>query len=242
MSVRLPRTAMVLAGGLGLRLRPLTDTTPKPLVPVAGKALLDWSLDALARAGVETAVVNVHYLPDQIIAHVQGRTRPAVLISDERHQLLDSGGGIAKALPLLGTDPFYIVNADTFWIDRDRSNLQALALGWDGAGMDMRLMLCDAASATGYEGKGDFSLDGEARLRRAEGDPDALIYAGAAIADPALFRAAGTRPHSLNLYFDRAIARGRLFGMRMEGDWLTVGTPDAVARAEAALVAARRAR
>ncbi|PSJ62407.1 nucleotidyltransferase family protein [Pseudaminobacter soli (ex Li et al. 2025)] len=231
----MPETAMVLAAGLGKRMRPITDTMPKPLVRVAGKTLLDWGLDSLAEAGVAKAVVNVHYFPEQIVAHLAGRQQPAVTISDEREGLLDSAGGIVKALPQLGADPFLIINADTFWIDRDQPNLERLALAWDASSMDILLMLADPPSATGHSGSTDFLLGPDGTLGRAAGDPTGLIYAGAAIIHPRVFAGAEAVPHSLNLYFDRAIAAGRLYGMKMEGRWITVGTPDAIAPAEAAV-------
>lgn len=237
---RRPDTAMVLAAGLGKRMRPITDTIPKPLVSIAGQTLLDRGLDALAAAGVTTAVVNVHHLADQIERHVAERTMPKVVISDERDLLLDSAGGIVRALPLLGPEPFYILNADTFWIDGDDSSLLRLALEWDAARMDILLMLADPADATGHSGSTDFLLDVEGRLSRSSGAPEGLIYAGAAIVDPRLFRDATAEPHSLNRYFDAAASAGRLFGMRMKGHWITVGTPDAIAPAEAAV--ARHAR
>ncbi|NRC53657.1 nucleotidyltransferase family protein [Mesorhizobium sediminum] len=226
---------MVLAAGLGKRMRPLTDTMPKPMISIAGKTLLDRGLDALAGAGVEKAVVNVHYLPQQIIDHVAQRSRPHIVVSDESGLLLDSAGGIVKALPELGTEPFYILNADTFWIDRDGRDLERLALAWDGARMDILLMLARPHDATGHSGSTDFLLDAEGRLARARGAPEGLIYAGAAIVHPRIFEGAVAEPHSLNIYFDRAIAAGRLFGMSMRGHWITVGTPDAVAAAEAAI-------
>jgi N-acetyl-alpha-D-muramate 1-phosphate uridylyltransferase len=233
--VRAPRTAMVLAAGLGKRMRPITDTIPKPLVEVAGRTLLDWGLDSLARASVATAVVNVHYLPDQIIGHLHGRTAPRIVISDERDMLLDSAGGIVKALPELGDEPFFILNADTFWIDAGQSNLERLALEWDSRRMDILLMLSDISKATGHSGGTDFVRASNGRLARAAGDPAGLIYAGAAIVPPQLFAKAPVEPHSLNRYFDAAIAKGRLYGMPLAGSWITVGTPDAIAPAEAAV-------
>lgn len=233
-----PGIAMVLAAGLGTRMRPITETMPKPLVRIAGKALLDWALDGLAAAGVGQAVVNVHHFPDQIAAHLRGRSRPEVTISDESGRLLDSAGGVVKALPLLGPSPFFILNADTFWIDRSQSNLAALALAWDAAAMDILIMLADLQSATGHSGKSDFLLGRDGRLARSGGAPEGLIYAGAAIVHPRIFAGAEAEPHSLNLYFDRAIAAGRLFGHRMDGRWITVGTPDAIASAEAAVAKA----
>ncbi|MBX9454253.1 MAG: nucleotidyltransferase family protein [Mesorhizobium sp.] len=226
---------MVLAAGLGKRMRPLTDTMPKPMISIAGKTLLDRGLDALAGAGVEKAVVNVHYLPQQIIDHVAQRSRPDIVVSDESGLLLDSAGGIVKALPELDAEPFFILNADTFWIDRDGSDLERLALAWDDARMDILLMLARPDDATGHSGSTDFLLDAEGRLARARGAPEGLIYAGAGIVHPRIFEGAAAEPHSLNVYFDRAIAAGRLLGAAMRGHWITVGTPDAVAAAEAAI-------
>lgn len=231
----LPRRAMVLAAGLGKRMRPLTDHTPKPLIEIAGKSLLDWGLDALGNAGVETAVVNTHYLGDQIVRHVATRQRPAITISDERDALLDSAGGIVRALPILGHDPFLILNADTFWIDGPEPELHRLGLAWNDARMDILVMLAHPDHATGHSGSTDFLMDGEHRLSRARGSTEGLIYAGVAILHPRIFEGAVAEPHSLNLYFDRAIAAGRLFGLPMNGHWITVGTPDAVAPAEAAV-------
>lgn len=239
MSARVPKTAMVLAAGLGKRMRPLTETRPKPLIEIAGKPLLDWGLDALGRAGVETAVVNIHYLGRQIAAHVAARKTPRILISDESARLLDSAGGIVKALPLLGSEPFFVLNADTFWIDRRKSNIERLALAWDGARMDILLMLCDPSSATGHSGGIDFTMMADGRLARAAGAAAGFIYAGAAILDPAIFAGARAEPHSLNLYFDRAIEAGRLHGLPLDGSWITVGTPEAIGPAEAAAKAVR---
>ena len=232
------RMAMVLAAGLGKRMRPITDTMPKPLVKIAGKALIDWGLDALAEAGVESAVVNVHYLPDQLVSHVSGRAKPAIEISDERDALLDSGGGIVRALPKLGSSPFFVLNADTFWIDGEDSSLRRLALAWNDTEMDILLMLARLDQATGHSGGTDFLLASDGRLARAKGDPQGLIYAGAAIVHPRIFADAPTGAHSLNVEFDRALAAGRLYGMVLDGDWITVGTPDAIAPAEAAVARA----
>lgn len=233
-----PSTAMVLAAGLGKRMRPITDTIPKPLVRVGGKPLIDWGLDALADAGVERAVVNVHYLADQVEHHLEGRENPVIVLSDERGILLESAGGIIKALPLIGAEPFFIVNADTFWIDDDQSNLRRLAEVWDAERMDILLMVTAPERATGYEGRGDFALDGAGRLTRlGPDDGSPFIYAGAAIVNPRIFDGAIVEPGSLNIYFNRAIATGRLYGMPMDGHWLTVGTPDAIGEAEAVIAA-----
>ncbi|TPI12309.1 nucleotidyltransferase family protein [Mesorhizobium sp. B4-1-3] len=230
-----PKTAMVLAAGLGKRMRPVTDTMPKPLVKIAGKTLLDWGLDSLEAAGISKAVVNVHYLPEQIVAHVAHRRAPRIVISDEREGLLESAGGIVKALPLLGSEPFYVINADTFWIDSGQPSLERLALAWDVARMDILLMLTDLDSATGHCVGTDFLVAPDGVLRRSKGDLAGLIYAGAAIIHPRIFKDAPTGSHSLNVYFDKAIAAGRLFGMKMHGRWITVGTPDAIPAAEAAV-------
>jgi len=226
---------MVLAAGLGKRMRPVTDTMPKPLVRIAGQTLLDRGLDSLAEAAVTRAVVNVHYLGDQIARHVEGRKSPAMTISDESDLLRDSAGGIVKALPLLGAAPFYILNADTFWLDAGEPNLRRLALAWDDAAMDILLMLAETKAATGHTGGTDFIRAEDGRLARSAGDPSGLIYAGAGIIHPRIFAGASAEPHSLNRYFDRAIAEGRLFGMVMDGHWITVGTPDAIPAAELAV-------
>jgi MurNAc alpha-1-phosphate uridylyltransferase len=237
-----PKTAMVLAAGLGKRMRPITDTMPKPLVKIADKTLLDYGLDSLAEADVSRAVVNVHYLPEQIIAHVMDRSEPKIIISDERDMLLDSAGGIVNALPEIGSEPFYIVNADTFWIDAGEPNLARLALAWDASKMDILLMLAELDQATGHSGGTDFLISDDGKLSRAAGDPAGLIYAGAAIVHPRIFEGAEATPHSLNAYFDRAIKAGRLHGMKMNGSWITVGTPQAIPEAEAAFLAATAGR
>lgn len=235
-----PRKAMVLAAGLGTRMRPITDRMPKPLVPVAGRALIDWGLDSLAAAGVEEAVVNVHHHADQMIAHLDGRKSPRIVISDERAQLLDSAGAIVKALPEIGKDPFFILNADTFWIEGPTPNLARLAAQWDPARMDILLMIAVTSQAVGYSGRGDFVMDKEGMLARVpERTVSPYVYAGVAIADPRLFEGETVRPVSLNRFFDRAIAEGRLYGMRMDGLWLTVGTPEAIGEAEQAIAEAR---
>jgi len=230
-----PKVAMVLAAGLGRRMRPITDTMPKPLVRIAGRTLLDRGLDRLAAAGVETAVVNVHHFPEQIAAHVASRTAPRVVISDESDRLLESAGAIVKALPLLGGEPFYVLNADTFWIDHGEQNLVRLARSWDGSRMDMLLMLAEPRFATGHGGGSDFLLAPGGALSRSGGAAEGLIYAGAGIVDPGVFRDAPTGPLSLNRYFDRAIADGRLFGLTMNGSWITVGSPEAIPLAEIAV-------
>jgi N-acetyl-alpha-D-muramate 1-phosphate uridylyltransferase len=234
----MPRTAMVLAAGLGLRMRPLTDTMPKPLVAVAGKPLLDHVLDRLADAGVERAVVNIHYLGEQIEQHLKDRTRPAITISDERGLLLGTGGGVVKALPALGGAPFFHVNSDTLWIDSVKPNLTRLAEHFDPAEMDALLLLASTSGTTGYIGRGDFAMLPDGRLKkRSERDVVPFVYAGAAILAPALFKGAPEGEFSLTTLFDRAAEAGRLHGLRLEGLWMHVGTPDAIATAEKAIKA-----
>ncbi|MBC7577044.1 nucleotidyltransferase family protein [Tardiphaga sp.] len=233
-----PTKAMVLAAGLGLRMRPITDTLPKPLVRVAGAALLDHVLDKLAEAGVDETVVNVHYLPDQIIDHVAARSRPKIIISDERDQVLGTGGAVVKALPLLGGEPFYHLNADTMWIDGVRPNLARLAEAFDAAKMDVLLLMAPTANSIGYAGAGDYAMlpDGALR-RRKENQVVPFVYAGVAILSPALFADAPAGEFPLTQLFDRANAQERLFGLRMDGVWMHVGTPDAVRAAEDAYLA-----
>jgi len=233
MAQGVPQTAMVLAAGYGERMRPLTNTRPKPLVTVSGRALLDHVLDKLAQAGVATAVVNVHYLADQIEAHVAGRKAPHIVISDERDKLLDTGGGVVKALPLLGTEPFLLVNSDSIWLDGTRSNLQRLAAAFDPEQMDALLLLAPSATSIGYSGRGDFAMAPDGRLRpRAEREVTPFVYAGAAIFSPTLFKDAPQGPFSLNRLFVKAAEAERLFGLRLDGIWMHVGTPDAIALAE----------
>lgn len=228
-----PTRAMVLAAGLGKRMRPITVTTPKPLVEVGGKALIDRALDSLAEAGVETAVVNVHYLADLVGVHVSRRRSPHVVISDERALLLDTGGGVAKALPLLGPDPFYLLNSDSFWIEGARPNLKWLAGGWRDDAMDALLLVAATVRTVGYHGRGDFRMDPAGRLvRRPEREVVPFVYGGAAILHPRLFADAPAGPFSLNVLFNRALEAGRLFGVRLDGLWFHVGTPDAISEAE----------
>jgi len=233
-----PRRAMVLAAGIGIRMRPLTDHMPKPLVSVGGRALIDHVLDRLAGAGVERAVVNVHHFADQIERHLAGHVRPQLIISDERERLLDTGGGIVNALATLGREPFFLVNADTIWIEGVRPNLSRLAAAFDPAEMDGLLLLAPTATSIGYEGRGDYALAADGRLRRrAEREIVPFVYAGAGILSPSLFHNAPDGPFSLTRLFDRAEAQGRLHGLRLEGLWMHVGTPAAIAEAEAAVIA-----
>lgn len=226
-------TAMVLAAGLGTRMRPLTDTMPKPLVPLNGKPLVDHVLDRLAAAGITRAVVNVHHFADQIEAHLAGRTRPAIAISDERDALLDTGGGVAKARPLLGGGPFLVHNSDSVWVEGVGSNIARLIAAFDPKRMDSLLLLALGATSVGYDGHGDFLMAPDGALtRRPERDEAPFAFTGVSIAHPRLFEDAPEGRFSLNVLWDRAIERKRLYGMRLDGVWMHVGTPQAVEDAE----------
>ena len=229
-------SAMVLAAGLGLRMRPITETRPKPLVSVAGKTLLDRALDALAAAGVPSAVVNLHYLGEMIERHLVSRHAPRIAFSDELELLLETGGGVTKALPLLGDGPFYVVNADIAWVDGDIPALQRLAARWDDSAMDALLLLHPVEETTGYDGVGDYTQDAEGRLRRRRNDPAApYVFTGVQILHPRLFAAAPAGPFSLTRLYDGTEAEGRLFGLVHDGDWHHIGTPAGLAEAEARL-------
>jgi N-acetyl-alpha-D-muramate 1-phosphate uridylyltransferase len=231
----MPRHAMVLAAGRGERMKPLTDRTPKPLVKVGGKALIDHVLDRLDAVGVERVVVNVHHLADALERHLDGRR--SIVISDERNQLLETGGGIVKALPLLGQAPFFLINSDTIWLDGVKPNLARLAEAFDPGRMDALLLLAPAATSVGYAGRGDYAMTPEGQLeRRGERAVVPFVYAGTAILSPALFADAPSWPFSLTRLFNRAEEAGRLHGLRLEGVWMHVGTPAGIAEAEAALV------
>ena len=233
---QMPSKVMVFAAGLGTRMRPLTLTTPKPMIRVAGKPLMDHMLDRFAADGVAEAVVNVHYLADQIAAHLASRTEPKIAISDERDKLLDQGGGIRKALPLLGDAPFFICNTDAFWIEGPRSNLARLAEAWDPSAMDILLLVAGTTTSVGVDWTGDFDLAPDGRLsKRKEREVAAFAYTGVGILKPMLF--AGDQPEVFRLapLFFRAAEAGRLFGVRLDGLWMHVGTPEAVAEAESAV-------
>jgi N-acetyl-alpha-D-muramate 1-phosphate uridylyltransferase len=234
----MPNRAIVLAAGLGTRMRPYNGHIPKPLVEVGGKSLIDYSLDRLADAGVESVVVNVHHLADILEKHLAPRQRPHIEISDERGELLGTGGGIAKALPKLGDAPFFLVNSDTVWLDGVRPNFTRMAEAFDPRTMDAMLLLAPTTSSIGYVGRGDFAMLPDGRLRRRkENEVVPFVYAGAAVLSPTLFADAPKGAFALTVLFDRAAERDRLFGLRLEGIWMHVGTPEAVAAAEAALAA-----
>ena len=228
------RTAIVLAAGFGERMRPLTLRMPKPLVPLAGRPLLDHVLDRLAAAGVTTAVVNVHYLPEQLEAHLASRNGkpPETLVSDERGVLLDTGGGAKKALPLLGRGPFFIHNADSVWSEGATPALTRMLRKWNPATMDCLLLLAPTATSIGYAAKGDFSMAPDGRLARRGNEVVPFAFAGVSLCDERLFKDAPEGRFSLNLLWDRALAKGKLYGVRLDGRWMHVGTPDALAEAE----------
>jgi N-acetyl-alpha-D-muramate 1-phosphate uridylyltransferase len=227
--MKTPRRAMVLAAGLGTRMRAFNGQVPK---------LIDHVLDRLADIGVERAVINVHHLADQIERHLQARREPRILISDERGELLGTGGGVVKALTWLGDAPFFHVNSDTIWIDGVKPNLGRLAQAFRPAHMDALLLLAPTATSIGYAGRGDFAMAPDGRLTwRGERDVVPFVYAGAAILSPTLFRNAPAGAFPLTAVWERAAEAGRLYGLRLEGVWMHVGTPEAVTAAEAAIVA-----
>ncbi|MCU0820055.1 MAG: nucleotidyltransferase family protein [Beijerinckiaceae bacterium] len=227
--------AMLLAAGLGTRMRPLTDDRPKPLVMAGGKTLLDHNLDQLVEAGIEHVVVNVHYLADQLEAHCARRAKPKIRISDERATLLDSGGGVKKALPMLGKGPFFCLNADTIWLNGPQPNLKRMMVHFDPDRMDILLMVAPTVTTIGWGNRGDFRMLQDGRLERAgRHEVVPFAYCGVAILKPELF---ANRPEvfSLNRLFDEAQEAGRLHGLRLDGLFMHVGTPEALAEAEAAL-------
>jgi MurNAc alpha-1-phosphate uridylyltransferase len=227
---------MILAAGRGERMRPLTLDRPKPLVAVAGKPIIAYALDRLRAAGVTEAVVNVHYLPEQIERWAAGIAVPRLIISNERDGLLDTGGGVNRALPLLGPAPFFVLNGDSFWVEGAKPALERLRAAWDGRRMDCLLLLAAMTSAAGFEGRGDFLMHPDGRLaRRPEGEIAPFAYAGCYLVHPRLFADSPGGAFSMNVLWDRALAKGRLFGLRHDGTWIHVGAPDAIALAEEAL-------
>lgn len=237
MSTR-PKTAMVLAAGLGMRMRPITLTTPKPLVPVAGRTMLDRALDHLADIGFgpqggTRCVVNTHWLSKRIQDHLSNR--PDITLIHET-ELLETGGGVVNALPLLGPDPFYVINSDIIWTDGPTPALRLLADAWDDERMDALLLLQPTTTATGYDGAGDFFFDPPGPPRRRGESKDApLLFSGVQILHPRLFTAAPSGKFSLNTLYDRALAKNRLHAIIHDGQWFHVGTPDALPKVEALL-------
>ena len=226
-----PDTAMLLAAGLGTRMRPLTDDTPKPLLKVAGKPLIDYALDRFAAAGVSKAIVNVHYRADQMEAHLETRAAPQIIISDERDLLLETGGGLKKALPHLGEKPVFCTNTDAIIIDGDEG-CRALAENWDGAAMDALLLLIPIEATSGYAGKGDFTHSPDGRIALRAGDAAPYVFTGLQIITPELIAEGPDGPFSTRVLWDKAAERERLFGAVMDGFWLHVGDPDSLALAE----------
>src|SRR5271166_2803288 len=237
MSPSVPKTAMVFAAGLGVRMRPITDALPKPLVKVGGRTLIDHCLDRLAENGVERAIVNVHWLADQIEAHLAARRGPPkIVISDERAMLLDQGGGIKRALPMIGDDPFLICNTDAFWIEGPRSNIARLASAFDPAAMDILLLVAASAGAVGVDWPGDFTMARDGRLAgRASRHVAPFVYTGVGIIKPELFQNEAADVFRLAPFFHAAAAKGRLFGVRLDGLWVHVGRPETIAEAEIAI-------
>ena len=235
-------TAMVLAAGLGTRMAPASGTLPKPLVRLGGTPLIDRVLDRIAAAGIATAVVNVHHKADQIEKHLKGRAAPRIVFSDERKVLLDTGGGVRNALPLFGKSAFLVHNSDSVWIEGIGANLTRLIDAWNDADMDVLMLLALSSASYGYHGRGDFAFDSDGRIRRRKSEQDIVPFAftGVSIAHPRLFAKAPEGVFSLNRVWDQAIEQRRAFGLRMEGIWMHVGTPEALAQAEQALNDARR--
>ena len=236
-----PHTAFVLAAGMGSRMRPLTDDKPKPMVRLAGRPLVDHVLDRLQAIGVERAVVNVHYKAEVLMAHLAERRIPQILLSDERDRLLDTGGGVVAARALLGDDPYFIHNSDTVWIEHGVSNLARMIAEWDPQRMDSLLLLARRDASIGYDGAGDFLLQADGRLlRRPAGGEADYVFAGVSIAHPRLFDEAPPPPFSLNVAWNSALASGRLYGIVLDGLWMHVGTPEALAEAEGCIRDGRR--
>ena len=230
-----PEVAMVMAAGLGKRMRPLTATRPKPLVEVAGKPLLDHCLDRLRAAGVRKAVVNVHYLADSLEAHLRNRVQDIeIAVSDERDQLLETGGGLVRALPLIDADPFLAVNSDNLWIDGPADTLRQLASGWDDERMDALLLLVPLSRAHCHRGQGDFHMSAAGKLRRRKpGGVAPFVYTGIQMISKRLFEGELPEgPFSTNILWDRAIEAGRCYGAVHEGLWFDVGAPPNIRMAE----------
>jgi MurNAc alpha-1-phosphate uridylyltransferase len=230
-----PSAGMALAAGFGTRMRPLTDATPKALLRAGGRTLLDRAIDRMAEAGARRVVVNLHHLAAQVRAHLATRAAPEILFSEEFPDILETGGGLRRALPLLGPAPFFALNADAVWTGA--SPTRALAAAWRPAAMDALLLLVPRDRAAAYTRPGDFAIDPDGRPRRRTGDTAPLVYTGAQIVSPAAFADAPDGAFSMNLVWDRLAARGRLFAAVHDGGWIDVGTPAGLDAADAALAA-----
>lgn len=234
---------MVMAAGMGTRMRPLTEARPKPLIEVGGKALIDHVLDRLAGAGVTRAAVNVHHMAEAIRKHLSKRKKPEIVISDESDAILDTGGGIAKALPHFEGHPFFTHNSDSLWVEGMGNALERMKQRWQPGEMDALMLLAPTVHAVGYDGRGDFYMNPDGRLARVTEQRVApFVWTGVQIVHPRLFDNAPKGKFSINLLWDRAIEAGRLYGIRLDGVWIHVGTPDAVAEAEAFLSEIRATR
>lgn len=233
MSIPVPKTAMVLAAGHGTRMRPLTETTAKPLIPVMGKSLFDRAVDPLVAAGVERAIVNVCWHADLVEEHLKSRTDIEIIISDERDEALETGGGLAKARHLLGDDPIYVVNTDAFWASGSDAPIRALADMFDPETMDLTLLVADTQRALGFPGAGDFFRDETgAMTRRGFADKAPWAFAGVRIIKPQLYDQMPVEKFSALKIWDPVIAERRLTGVVLDDFWLHVGTPDSLADAE----------
>jgi len=231
-----PTRAMILAAGLGTRMRPLTNDTPKPLVKVAGRSLIDHAIDRLKGAGVRMIVVNVHYHADKLRHHLARRDDVEIRISDETDAILGTGGGIVRALPHFEGEPFFLHNSDSIWAEGYGHALERVKVRWNPEMMDSLLLMASLVTSMGYEGRGDFLMDSEGRLTVVpEGQLSPFAYPGAAILHPRLFEGAPRGAFPLLQLWERAIEKGRLFGVRLDGVWMHVGTPEALKEAEAFL-------
>ena len=225
--------AMIMAAGFGTRMRPLTNTIPKPLVKVQGRALIDHVMDRLVAAGVKTIVVNIHYMGDQIKAHVEKRKDVEIIISDETDSILDSGGGIFKALPHFKGEPFFHANADTVWVEGASHALERLKAAWKPSEMDALMLLASTVTTVCYDGRGDFMMDADGRLSRVpEGRISPFVWMSMEILHPRLFDGMQPGKFSINPLWDKAIAKGRLFGQRLDGVWMHIDRPEAVKQSE----------
>jgi len=238
-----PTRAMIMAAGLGTRMRPLTSDLPKPLVTVAGKALIDHVMDRLMKAGVKTFVVNVHYRAEKLKAHLAQRKDAEIIISDETDSIMDSGGGVAKALAYFRGEPFFHANSDTLWVEGTRPALERLKLRWNEREMDALMLLAPTVNTVCYDGRGDFMMDADGRISRVGEQRIApFVWSGVEILHPRLFEGAPSGKFSINPLWDRAIQKGRLFGVRLDGVWMHIDRPSAITEAEHYLADLARSR